>query len=183
MARLRCQQVRAGDAEDSAGVGAYPDRMSTKSDPSFFPSRAVEAQALELWRAGAEAPEIAAAIWPRGDAPITVDSLRNVLRLLDLQDAGAAPPDDLPADVQQAADYAQEGLKVAMTEVRIDTANAFMHKAAQGWVKTVLDIDRRRQERQIHRQQLAALSRAEKAAALARNPQVQADPFPSLRQN
>ena len=158
--------------------------MSSKPSPSFFPSRAVEAQALDLWRAGAEAPEIAAAIWPRGDAPIPVDTLRNVLRLLDLQDAGAAPPDDLPADVEQAAQLAQEGLTIAMNEVRSDTANAFMHKAAQGWVKTVLDMDRRRQERQIHRQQLAALARAEKAAALARNPPaVQADPFPSLRSN
>jgi hypothetical protein len=158
--------------------------MSSKTDPSFFPSRAVEAQALELWRAGAEAPEIAAAIWPRGDAPITVDSLRNVLRLLDLQDAGAAPPDDLPADVEQAAGLAKEGLKIAMQELRADGANAFLHKVVQGYVKSTVDVERFRQERQIHRQQLAALSRAEKAAALARNPPVQVDPFPSLaRQN
>ena len=161
----------------------YPVRMSSKTDPSFFPSRLVEAQALELWRAGAEAPEIAAAIWPRGDAPITVDSLRNVLRLLDLQDAGAAPPDDLPADVEQAAGLAKEGLKIAMQELRADGANAFLHKVVQGYVKSTVDVERFRQERQIHRQQLAALSRAEKAAAIARNPPVQADPFPSLRQN
>jgi hypothetical protein len=158
--------------------------MSSKPSPSFFPSRAVEAQALDLWRAGAEAPEIAATIWPRGDAPIPVDTLRNVLRLLDLQDAGAAPPDDLPADVEQAAQLAQEGLTIAMIELRADGANAFLHKVVQGYVKTSVDVERFRQERQVHRQQLAALARAEKAAALARNPPaVQADPFPSLRQN
>lgn len=153
--------------------------------PTFFPTRDAEAHALDLWRAGAEAEDIAAAIWPRGDAPITVDALHNVLRLMDLQDAGLAPSDELPEELKAFEKHVSECMKIAVAEIKADAANANMHKAAQGWAKVALDFSRHRQTTQIHRQQLAALSRAEKAAALARSqpPAAPADPFPSLRQN
>lgn len=142
---------------------------------SPFDNPQQEDLALDLHRAGAEPAQIAATVWGNR-APIDLSSLIAYLRELDLQTAGQAPSDELPTAVEQAKQDMEAGLKLCMAELRVDPANGFLHKAAQGYTTTLLKIETFRMGKQVHNQQLRHLQAQERAAAAGRY----ADPFPGL---
>ncbi len=142
--------------------------MSASCNPS-----AQDATVVALVRAGIAADVIYETLWPRpdGDAtprPMPLDAFRALCQALEVADATATPPEELPPDLERIVDdllVARKRIMNALAaECDLDEEGHFDNQAHTALCKNaeaVLKYQSARQDRQVHRLNLRVA--AEKA--------------------
>lgn len=114
---------------------------------------------LALLRSGHDADVIHATLWPRAEeAPIPRTTFRDVVRALEIADATATPPEELPGDLEDAASDLIEARVKIMQHITCggDVAeeggfDAGAHMALCKNAAELLKYQAARQERQVHK--------------------------------
>lgn len=124
---------------------------------------------VTLLRTGLDVDTIYATLWPsEASRPYPLDTFRQVARALDLADATATPPEELPPDLEAIVDDLLIARRQIMSALEakcdVNDKGGFDNQAHVALVKNaeaVLKYQTARQDRQVHRLNLRVA--AEKA--------------------